>query len=352
MYRPAAEVIVMSIVASIALAAPGSETPPVLFRAIDDCLGRIGILLLPMNSSCSRFVGDTLTPRAGRAASALSIGFIVDGDEVLQATRSTGQLPVPVPPSIHQASVALHYFGNAGLRRHHHACSIILEEKMYDDLVRDTPSSWSTSTGASWPSEQRWPMPLVTSAGGPCLRQPRLISNSESSGAALRRRVEESALPQCSRGFRAGSWRMTTEPSMQPAEWLPGPPACAYLVNTADNLAERFSGRRIVVAGDSISRHFYFALLELAGACYEKRELSEAEKRHCSFAWGNRNSRDHRVVNVRGVDYEFFWATHVHSFMDRVIDNTTAIDLILAADIAILGSGFWHIDHPVRSEHD
>lgn len=122
-------------------------------------------------------------------------------------------------------------------------------------------------------------------------------------------------------------------------------------MSTAADLAARFAGRRILVAGDSISRHFYFALLEMAGACYEGGVLSDEGRELCSTVSQLRNDRSHRVVAVRGVEYEFVWATHVHWFKDLedVRDGSGPIlEHIAAADIVILGSGFWHLDHPVR----
>jgi hypothetical protein len=155
----------------------------------------------------------------------------------------------------------------------------------------------------------------------------------------------------CPAGNLLGTWRFDfVHPQAEkrrhehPVEWLPDPP-CRYSVHTAADLAHRFAGRRVLVAGDSISRHFYYALLEWAEGCFED-DLTVARTNACGFG-ASRNDRSSRIVSVAGVEYEFAWVTHLHGFGElRDGEAGTVIDRILASDVAILGSGFWHVAYP------
>ena len=336
----------------------------------DGCSDAVVLLPVPDGESINTSVSVDTSSQVMRCANGSPIKFNIGAilyDEESAATRSRSSVSMPGAVQCGQCSLKPFLLDIAAVawahsnpakalsRRMYYAIAVSTEEAQV--LAQGSPCTWAIDVGRftrSMPVQQ-WSFPLASYLDSSYAQGHASEVTADApthAEAQAWRSLQDS--PACPRGFTAGKWTPTQDERLLPGFWVPGPPPCVFRVNTAADLADRFAGRRILVAGDSISRHFYFALLEMAGACYEGGVvLGDEERGFCNTISQLRNDRSHRLVAVRGVEYEFVWATHVHWFKDLedVRDGSGPIlEHIAAADIVILGSGFWHLDHPVCRE--
>ena len=148
-------------------------------------------------------------------------------------------------------------------------------------------------------------------------------------------------LPECT--GRDGSWRKDADGKAK--AWIMKPP-CKWRMGTTADVQRYYRGAYIVVAGDSVSRMFFYELALWLSGCEEPVE-QHADARKCHEYAANRMNRDPRVIYIPrvGVTIEFMWVTHVHYMVEML-----PIILSKGAHIFILSTGFWHMRHPVS--HD
>jgi hypothetical protein len=179
------------------------------------------------------------------------------------------------------------------------------------------------------------------------------------------------ALPLCAPGAN-GSWALAAKDGhVRATRWRPEPP-CRWRIDTRHDFLSRFGGTKILIAGDSVSRMFYYELLLWLHGCHDSAEELEGEPsvdaEKCLLYASRRYDREPVTFVVSpkvsatasaasGVALTFRWVTHTFRFFEG-LDDANAFDVAKQLrddprrfDVFLINAGFWHVRHPAYDSH-